>query len=189
MDLQEAITNRRSVRKFTEHYVTNAELKQVLEAARYAPSWANTQSWEFIVVRDREIITEITETYSESNPARKCSLGASALIIGCAKKNFSGYKKGEQTTIFADWFMFDLGLAVQNLCLKAHEVGLGTVIVGLMDHEKCKKILQVPEEYEVVVSIPIGKPEEPVKKGTSRKELKRFIHLDTFNSIYAAIDS
>ncbi len=123
MELTEAINRRRSIRRFTGHYVTNRELKDIMEAARQAPSWGNTQCWEFIIVRDTEIIRQITETYPEKNPARAGSLEVSALIIGCANVGAAGYKKGYPVTKFHGWFMFDLGLAVQNLCLKAHELG------------------------------------------------------------------
>ena len=56
MELQEAILKRRSVRKFTEEIVTDDELRQIFEAVRWSPSWANTQVWEFIVVRDKDLI-------------------------------------------------------------------------------------------------------------------------------------
>lgn len=101
----------------------------------------------------------------------------------------SGYKKEEKVTKFNEWFMFDLGLAVQNLCLKAHELGLGTVIVGLMDHDACKKVLSIPEDYEAVVSIPIGKPEDDPRPAPGRKELKEFVRIDTFPGFFTSIDS
>lgn len=187
MELQQAIANRRSVRKFTEHYVTDDEIKEILNAARLAPSWANTQVWSFIVVRDREIIGQVVETYSKTNPARNCSLSASALIVCCAQANVSGCKEKNPITKFKEWFMFDLGLAVQNLCLRAHELGLGTVVVGYMDHDACKKIMMVPENIEVVAVIPVGKPAEPDKKGPSKKELKDIIYLDKYGEKYARI--
>lgn len=187
MELQETIKNRRSVRKFTDYQVTDNELVQLLEAARIAPSWANTQVWEFIIVRDREIIQKIVETYSERNPSRKCTLAASAVIVACAQKDISGCKEGAIVTKYNEWFMFDLGLAVQNLCLQAHELGLGTVIVGLLDHEKCRDILSLPEGYEVVVSIPVGKPAVAGKEGPPRKELGEFVHLDKFGNMHESM--
>ena len=180
MELQEAILKRRSVRKFTDYYVADDEILQILEAARWAPSWSNTQAWEFIVVRDKNLIEQITATYSETNPARKCSLAASALIIGCAKNGLAGCKEGEERTKFNNWFMYDLGSAVQNLCLKTHELGLGSVIVGLFEHDKCSRILELPDDYETVVSIPIGKALNLDKPGPQRKELKDFVHLNKF---------
>lgn len=189
MELKEALFNRRSVRKFTDHYVSNDDLHEMLEAARYAPSWANTQCWEFIIIRDRELIRQVTETYSETNPARKCSFDCSALVVACADTTRSGYKKGEQTTKFKDWFMFDLGMAVQNLCLRAHDLGLGTVIAGLMNHEAINKILSIPEGFDAVVTIPVGKPEGEAKPAPRRKELKDFVRLDTFPDHYTSIGS
>lgn len=187
MELHDAILKRRSIRRFTDHYVTDDEIAKLLEAARFAPSWANTQAWEFIVIRDRETIEKVAGTYNELNPAVKCSKAASVLIAACAKRGVSGCYDGKDTTKFSSWYMFDAGLAVQNLCLRAHDLGLGTVIVGLLDHDACKKILSVPDEYEVVVVIPVGKPAVAAKDGPPRRELKDFAHLDRFgNPMYRA---
>jgi nitroreductase len=187
MELTEAIKNRRAVRNFTDHYVTDAELREVLAAARLAPSWANTQVWEFIVVREQELIKQVVDTYSATNPARACSTASSALIVACAKTGVSGCKEGRESTKYHEWFMFDLGLAVQNLCLKAHELGLGTVVVGSMNHDMCKKLLMLPEGYEAVAVIPIGKPASPVGRVPARKELKTFVYLNKFGETYGKL--
>jgi nitroreductase len=181
MELQEAILKRRSVRKFTEDIVTDEELRQIFETVRWSPSWANTQVWEFIVVRDKGLIEKVTGTYVDKNPATKCSLAASALIVACAKTGISGCYGGEELTAIKNWYMFDLGIAVQTLCLKAHELGLGTVVVGLMDHEACKKILAVPEGRKVVAVIPIGRPAVPPREGPPRKSISEIVYLDTFD--------
>jgi nitroreductase len=183
MELMEAVTNRRSIRKFTDYYVTDEEVREMLNAARLAQSWANTQVWEFIVVRDRDLIKKVTETYSRGNSAAKCSMSASVIIVACAKMGISGTKGGEDKTKFSEWFMFDLGVAVQNLCLRAYELGLGTVVVGLLDHDACRQLLVVPEGYEVVASIPVGKP-VTLGTGRPRKSLGECVYLNRFgNSI------
>jgi nitroreductase len=184
MELKEAIEQRRSIRKFTDEQVTDEQLKEVLEAARMAPSWANTQVWEFIIIREREMMERIAETYSETNPARRCTENASALIVVCAKNGISGCKEGKQVTKFNEWFMFDLGLAVQNLSLRAHELGLGTVIAGLFDHDRCGEMLSVPDGYEVVAAIPVGVPAVAGKKAPPRKELGEFVHKESFGKNY-----
>jgi len=181
MELQEAILKRKSVRKFTEDVVTDEELRQIFETVRWSPSWANTQVWEFIVVRDKALIEKVTGTYAEKNPAIKCSLAASALIVACAKTGISGCYDGKETTAIKNWYMFDLGLAVQTLCLKAHELGLGTVVVGLMDHEACEKILAVPEGRKVVAVIPIGRPAVPPREGPARRPVSEIVYLNTFD--------
>ncbi|MBN1365813.1 MAG: nitroreductase family protein [Syntrophaceae bacterium] len=181
MELQEAILKRRSVRKFTEENVTDEELRQIFEAVRWSPSWANTQTWEFIIVRDRALIEKITATYSEKNPAVKCSLAASTLIVACAKTGISGCYGGKELTSIKNWEIFDLGIAVQTLCLKAHELGLGTVIVGLMNHEACEKIIGIPEGRKVIAVIPIGRSATPLKEGPARKPVSEFVYLNSFD--------
>jgi len=184
MELTDAILHRRSVRKFTDYVVTDEEIRQMLEAARWAPSWANTQVWEFVVVRDKGLIEKVAGTYADKNPATKGSLSSSVLIVACAKTCVSGSYGGKDVTKFSSWYMFDLGLAVQNLCLKAHELGLGTVVVGLMNHDDCRKVIGLPEGYEVVAVLPIGKPAVEGRQGPPRKELKEFVHLNTFGKAF-----
>jgi len=180
MELQEAILTRRSVRKFTDDAVTDEELGQIFEAVRWSPSWANTQVWEFVVVRDKTLIEKVVQTYSEKNPAIKCSLSASALIVACAQTGVSGCYAGQELTRLKNWYMFDLGIACQTLSLKAHELGLGTVIVGMLDHAACKKIIGVPDSHEVVAVIPIGRPALPLRPGSGRKTISEMTHLNEF---------
>ena len=98
---------------------------------------------------------------------------APLIIVLCALRGVSGYHRGEVTTDKDDWFMFDVGLAVQNLCLAAHGLGLGTVIVGLFDHQKAAQILGVPKKVEVVAMTPLGSP--PGREGRRRE--KRYLSL------------
>jgi len=180
MELREAILKRRSIRKFTDDAVTDEELREIFETVRWSPSWANTQVWEFIVVRDRSRIAEVVASYTEKNPATKCSLTASALIVVCAKTGVSGCYGGQESTKHANWYMFDLGLATQTLCLTAQGMGLGTVVVGLMDHEVCRKAVDLPQGYEVAAVIPIGRPAVAPKEGPARRAVSDIVHLNTF---------
>jgi len=182
MELHDAIMTRRSVRKFTDYHVTDGEINKLLEAARWAPSWSNTQCWEFIVIRDRELIHKVVETFSETNPARKGADSASVLIAFCGKSDLPGYKEGEKKTKFDSWFMFDLGIAVQNILLTAHDLGLGGVVVGLMDHKKCAGLLNVNPPYELLGILPIGKPVEFKKEGPKRREIAEFTHKEKFGN-------
>jgi nitroreductase len=181
MELQEAILKRRSVRKFTDDVVTDEELRKIFEAVRWSPSWANTQTWEFIVVREKALIEKVAGTYSEKNPAIKGSLTASALIVACAKTGISGCYGGREVTSVKNWEVFDLGIAVQTLCLKAHELGLGTVVVGLMNHEACEKILAIPEGHKVIAVLPIGRPATEPKAGPARKSLSEIVFLNNLD--------
>lgn len=178
-DFMEVIKGRRSIRKYQERQIPEKELNKTLEAIRWAPSWANTQCWEVVVVKDSTIKRRLQETLSPGNPARKAMVEAPVVIALCGKLQSSGYKKGQATTKFGDWFMFDLGIATQNLCLAAHHLNMGTVIVGLFDHDKAKYILQVPDGYEVVTMIPVGYPAQE-GEAPGRREIDEFLHHDTF---------
>ncbi len=182
MELKDAIKTRRSVRRFTDYRVTDAEMEELLEAARWSPSWAKTQSWEFIVIRDAERIKAVTDTYSPSNPARRCSENASLLIAICADTTKAGHKKGVLSTEFNEWFMFDLGIATQSISLRAHDMGLGSVIVGSLDHAKCAEILKVEEPYKVVAILPVGKPETIKTEQPERRSVEDIMHRELFGT-------
>ena len=178
-DLMEIIKGRRSIRKYQDKEVPEELLNQILETVRWAPSWHNTQCWEVIVVKDQGVKESLAEALPKANPARKHFTQAPVILALCGKLNSSGYIKGEVTTKFGDWFMFDLGLAAQNICLMAHSLGLGTVITGLFDHEKARAVMGVPEGYELVSIIPLGYPAHD-SAAPKRREIRDFTHYDKF---------
>lgn len=178
-DLTDLIKNRRSIRKYEERDVPEELLRHVLDAVRWAQSWANTQCWEVVVVRNAETKQKLQETMGKGNPATKAIVNAPVVLAICGKLNSSGYYKDQVTTKFGDWFMFDLGIATQNLCLMAHSLGLGTVVVGLFDHDKAKEILGVPENYELVTLVPLGYPAKE-SSPTKRREVSEFTHYEKF---------
>lgn len=179
MDILELMMTRRSVRRFEPRDVPQEDLEKILQAVQWAPSWANTQCWEVVAVRDPSLKQALQETLAKGNPASKAMVEAPVVLVICAKLQSSGYYKGQATTKFGDWFMFDLGLATQNLCLMAHALGLGTVIVGLFDHDKVKSLLGVPEGYEVVAMVPLGYPSAP-SSAPKRREIGEFLHRERF---------
>ncbi len=179
MKLIQIIKKRRSVRSYKPDQVPENMVQQVMEAARWAPSWANTQCWEFILVRDSSIKKKLAATLPPPNPAKSAITQAPIIIAACALLEKSGYIRGKITTDKGDWFMFDLGLSTQNLALTAHSLGLGTVHVGLFDAPKAAEILGLPDGMAVVELIPLGFPAE-LPEETPRKDLKEMIHYDKY---------
>jgi nitroreductase len=178
-DLMNIIQSRRSVRRYQEKDIPDDILSNLFEAARWAPSWANTQCWHFVAVKDRGIKKKIQATVSSRNPSSLAIVNAPVLLVVCGQLKKSGFYNDQYPTKFGDWFMFDLGLATQNLCLAAHNFGLGTVIVGLFDHDKVGEIVQLPADHEVLVLIPLGYPDhEP--SAPRRNKMHEFVHYDTF---------
>jgi nitroreductase len=179
MDLLDAIKGRRSIRKYKSDPVPEEVLQKVMEAVRWAPSWANTQCWEVIVVRDPKAKSELITAISETNPAFSSLKQAPLLLVLCGKKGVSGFKKGQAMTVKGDWLLFDTGLAMQNLCLAAYALGLGTVIVGNFNHQRAEEVLGTPQSVEVVAVTPLG---YPLTEGVSpkRKEISEFIFHDKY---------
>jgi len=182
MELIEAIKTRRSIRKFKTTPVKDEDLDIILEAFRWAPSWANTQCARLIIIKDKEIISKLAETLTPTNPARSAMLEAPIVIAACAKLGRSGFKKGEPQTDKGNyWFMFDTGIAMQNLVLAAHSLGLGTVYIGLFDAAKAGGILNLPEDIATVAMSPLGYPDEEPEIH-KRKELSETVFYDTYGN-------
>ncbi|HSB07085.1 MAG TPA: nitroreductase family protein [Thermodesulfobacteriota bacterium] len=179
MDLMEAIQNRRSIRRYRPDPIPASILQTVLEAVRWAPSWANTQCWEVIVVRDPKIKSDLATALPKGNPGLASMTDAPLLLVLCGRKGISGYYKGQAATVKGDWLMFDTGIAMQNLCLAAHALGLGTVVIGLFDHKKVEAILDIPQHVEVVAMTPLG---YPASEGGSpkRKEISEFVFHEKY---------
>jgi len=179
MEVLEAIKTRRSIRRYKTTPVDGKTIELVLEAARWAPSWSNTQCWRFIVVRDGKIKAELANITTYNNPSTEAIRNAPVVIVACAEVGKSGYYAGESATDKGDWYMFDVALAMQNLVLAAHSLGLGTVHTGLFDAKKAASILGVPEGFCVVEMTPLGYPDQEPKL-RPRKELSEIVFYDRY---------
>ncbi len=178
-EFSEVLRSRRSIRNYENKAIPDAVLHRVLDAAKWTPSWANTQCWEVIIVKSDALKSQLQESMDKTNPAFKSLVAAPVVLAVCGKTGIAGYYKDKVTTQFGDWILFDLGLFTQSLCLAATEQGLGTVITGLFDHAKAKQVLKVPERYELVSLIPIGYATK-TPSAPKRKEPAEFVHDETF---------
>jgi nitroreductase len=180
MELMDSIKGRRSVRSYTSDFIPEGKLQKILEAVRWSPSWANTQCWEIIVVKEAEVKKRLVETLTPTNPAREAIIQAPVILAVVAIEGKAGFKKGEPSTDKGDyWYMFDCGVAMQNLCLAAHAEGLGTVIVGSLDAVKAAAVLRVPSGKAVVALTPLGFPER-IPAPPKRKELAEFVYHEHY---------
>jgi nitroreductase len=179
MNMTDIFAERRSIRRFTSQPVEQEKLEGILAAAQMAPSWGNMQCCELIVVRDAARREQLSEILSAKNPATLCLKNA-PLVIGVAGTvKRSGFYKGVQVTRYAHWFLYDLGVVSQNICLKAWELGLGSVIVGSFAHEKAEQLLNIPAGVELVALIPIGYPDQQ-PAAPKRRALDEFVHYEQF---------
>lgn len=180
MDVMEAIKSRRSVRKYTTDPISDSDIETVLDAARWAPSWANTQCARWIVVKDPDTKSRLADILSPRNPATDAVRTVPVVLVACAQTGRAGFKRGEAMTDKGDyWYMFDVASASQSLMLAAVELGLATVHVGTFDARKAEGILGVPEGIRVVELIPLGHPAEQLE-GPGRKELGEIVFHERY---------
>lgn len=182
MELLEAINTRRSIRTFLDRPVEDDKLRALLEAAQAAPSWANMQCWRFVVVKDkatRQRISDLSFVESffaplgyKTNPAQTGIAEAPVVIVACADPERSGTLWDQQ------YYMTDMGIAAQNLMLAAHDMGLGTVFVGVFDEDALRELLGIPQNIRVVGIFPIGYPAQEKKSGPRRNPLEEIVFYE-----------
>jgi len=160
MDTIECIKTRRSVRSYINEKPGRELIEQVVSAAAWAPSWKNTQIARYIAIEDRKLLDEIAERFVPSYNARIIQ-SAPLLFAVTMMTGRSGFERdGTPTTDRGDgWQMFDCGVACQTLCLAAHAMGLGTVIMGIFERKGLEQFLEVPEGQELVALVAAGYPD------------------------------
>lgn len=178
MNTIEAIKTRRSVRRFHADVPGRALVEQVIDAARFAPSWKNTQTARYTVVESAALREQIcAQMLPEFNAATVKS--APLLVAMTTVHGRSGYERdGSPTTGKGDrWEYFDAGIACQSFCLAAHELGLGTVVLGIYDEAQLPAALGVPEGEVLTALIALGYPDEApsAPRRKSPEELTRYV--------------
>lgn len=151
MDALDAIFSRRSIRQFTEQPVTEEQIETLLRAAMSAPSAANRQPWQFVVINDRSILSAITSFHQYSLMLRQSPIA----ILVCGDCN-RAYERG--------YLMLDCSAATQNILLAAHALGLGAVWLGIYPREQritgMRNLLKLPDNIEPIALVAIGHPAE-----------------------------
>lgn len=182
MDAIEMIKERRSVRKFKEEPVDRNTMREIVDLARWAPSWANTQIARYTLVDDAEVIRKIAsdgvQGFSYNMKTLDNAKGVCVLSHVKGKSGRLDPEKVDYKPVNPEaWESFDTGIACQTFCLAAHAKGVGTTIFGVIDQERIPKIIDLPEEETVSALIVYGWPDE-TPKPTPRhdaNEIMRFI--------------
>lgn len=181
MDAEVCIRERRSTRKFTGDPIPHDVLEKIVELARFAPSWKNSQVVRYHVFENAEMKSRIADqcvmgfTFNAKTIER-----SAALVVMSVVENISGYEEdGSFTTPKGDrWEMFDAGIAAQTFCLSAHIHGVATVIMGIFDETVTKEVCGLPENEKVVAMIAAGYQEGPVKEAPPRKGVDELLFIN-----------
>ena len=174
----QTMMERRSIRKYTDQTITDKTMQELYEVIESTQSWNNTQCWEVIDVQDESIRKQLQTTVHPKNPSNKAIVNAPRLLAVCARKGLSGRINGEIVNKHGDWYMYDLGIMTQNLCLAAHSLGLGTVVVSWYDIDAAEQILNCSDDVELVTLIPLGYRAQK-EHAPKHKPVAEFVHTNT----------
>lgn len=157
MELQDVMEKRRSIRKYQKKEVAKELIEQIIEAAILAPTWKNSQTGRYHVITSQEMLEKVKwEGLARFNGENVED--APVLIVETFVKNRSGFEKtGEPSNELGNgWGCYDLGLQTMNLLLKATELGLGTLVMGIRSEERLREIVSIPPEETIVSVIAVG---------------------------------
>lgn len=187
----ELLKRRRTIRRFKPDPVPQEYLEKVLDAGRLAPSGANSQPWDFLVVREEKLREQISELFARHHEASKQvdsfpftgtgnTKSAPVIIVICADSRF---KRAYPFTGRPDTtYVISVAAAVEHMHLAAAALGLASSwrSVGLPVEQGLKKLLNIPDFYDIFELIPLGFPDiEP--RACYRRPLEEMVHYDRFN--------
>ncbi len=141
MNVNEAILNRRSVRRFTDKEIPLDDLIKIMEAARWAPTAVNRQKSRFILVTDDELLQKVANNAKIVFYKQKHAAQARAIIVVCL-----------DSTAWVE----ELGAAIQNILLQAYSLSIGTCWIGAFNREAVREILKIPQNYKLYALILLG---------------------------------
>lgn len=184
MELINAIKARRSIRKFKADTVPDNLIREVLEAAKTAPSGTNIQPWRFVVVKSEaakeRLSTATTLPFVTSAPVViACCVDHSVFsnvenrvrelkeagaflgtpLEGIDPKDYVKRRNADEATAKA-YLSLNAAIAIDHLTLRAVDLGLGTCWVMMFDQNKAKEAMDLDERYTIIALIPIGYPDQ-----------------------------
>ncbi len=181
MNAVELLTTRRSVRKYTDKEVTNEVLKEIVDIAKFSPTWANTQTARYTFITKDEMLKEMSEkgvkgfVYNKKTIENAKGIAVLSYVTGKSGKlddKVSEFNAEDATK----WEVFDAGIACQTFCLAAYEKGVGTCIFGIIDDVEIAKIINLPENEKVAAIITYGYFDE-LPKPTPRLDTEDYMRV------------
>lgn len=170
------IKGRRSVRKYQNKEVDFELIRQILEAARFAPSAGNYQPWEFIVVRD----PEMKKSLVEASYNQKWMLEAPVFIVACINSRLAGAMYGDRGLKL--YGTQGISAAIENMLLTAQSLGLATCWVGAFSEIMVARLLECPEYVRPCAIITLGYSYGSHCGVPARQNLEEFVHIGKFGN-------
>ena len=156
MDVRDAIEKRRAFRCLAQIEITDDVINSLATAAQLTASCFNNQPWRFIFIKSSEKLEQMKQAMNKGN---EWTHAASLIIAVISKKEFDCVIKDRE------YFLFDTGMAVQSMILQATELGLVAHPIAGYSPEKVREILSIPQDFNVITLIIIGKKSEQENNG------------------------
>lgn len=169
MEFSELIKQRYSVRAYKPDVVENEKLHHVLEAARLAPTAANRQPFQIIVIHTEGRREELRHIY------RKDWFTQAPVLLCACRVPRQGWVR-EDMRRYLD---VDVAIVMDHLILAATDLGLGTCWIAAFDAEAAREILGIPEEIEPLIFTPLGYPAD-APKPKERKPLEELVRYESW---------
>ena len=161
MDVYEAVTKRRSIKKFKDASVPYDILERCVNAARLAPSGRNMQLCEYIIIDDKQTLTQALNTVGTLGGVPMPAAGwpaqgsPKAYIVILINKELETELGGNRAAT-----VFDVGMAAENLILVAFKEGVGVCPILSFKEDELRQVLNIPDKYEVALGLLLGFPAE-----------------------------
>ena len=185
MTFDDIVKSRRSVREYQSRPVKEEDIVAICEAARWAPSACNGQTWRFLAVTDRERIDRLCDEALRPVIRNKWLRQAPLIIVGCSQLDIVANRIGTRVTGI-EYYQIDLGIAMEHMVLKATELGLGTCYVGWFKEDEVKEILRIPERVSVSALLAVGYAADTPPAKRSRKRLSKILFSETWAHPFSA---
>jgi nitroreductase len=164
-DIHPIIKNRWSPRSFSNKKVSNDQLNNILEAARWAPSSFNEQPWRFILgIKGDDTWDKLHDCLVEFNQIWAGS--APVLLLAVGKKTSA---KGEENSVY----QYDVGQSMAYITLQAEAEGLRSHQMGGFSKSKARKHFNIPEEFNPMVMAAIGYQDAPEQLQPNFAEMEK----------------
>lgn len=168
MDLDQAITGRRSIRKYSEQIVNEETLEQIIQAGMWAPTACNDQDCRFIVINDKNKFDELL------------SYGAASFLKDTQTAILVLYKNTSANQEYRDYYQSGAAI-IQNMLLKAYSLGLGGCwVCNLPSQRKMHRIFHIPANYAVIALVSIGYPTSTPKIVNRKHKVDKVTCLNSF---------
>lgn len=180
MEYETLIKQRRSLRLYDSRVPDRALILSCLDAARIAPSGENVQPWRFTVIDEPELKNELTEAVTKGIYLPVRFIRKAPVIIAVSAKTDIKVNRIGTFLQGTQFYLLDLGMACQQLILRAEDLGLGSCYIGWFHTEKARKILALPKREKLVCLISLGYPPAEYKKpqGHKRKALEEIVRFN-----------